>query len=83
MVYLNKKDAEKIIKELSNSPNKEIKNIIKKIKSSKKRRVYITNNSEIRRLLQKAFNEKRKVKMKKSFHILKYVVSNDFSMLRN
>ena len=62
MVYLSKKDANTIIRELSNTSNKKIKYILKKIKSPEKK-VYIKNKSEIRKLLQKAFDEKRKVKI--------------------
>ena len=63
MVYLKKRDADKVVKELSNTSSKEIKSIIEKMKSSKKR-VYVNDRSEIRKLLRKAFEEKRKVKMK-------------------
>ena len=64
MAYLSKKDAEIVIKELSNVPNKEIKSIIKKLKSPEKRKVYVANKSDIRKLLHKAFNERRKVKIR-------------------
>ncbi len=64
MVYLTKKDADKIVKELSSISKKEIKSIIKKIKSPEKRRVYVRDKSEIRKLLRKAFDEKRSVKIK-------------------
>ena len=40
MVYLNKKEKDAAIKELSKSNNKEIKNIIKKLKSPEKRLIY-------------------------------------------
>jgi len=63
MIYLSKKDVNTIIRELSNTSNKKIKCMLKKIKSSKKK-VYVKNKSEIRKLLQKAFNEKRKVKIR-------------------
>lgn len=63
MVYLSKEDAKKIIKLLSNVKDKEIKNVIKKINSSEKK-VYVKDKSGIRKLLQKAFNEKRKVKIR-------------------
>jgi len=64
MVYLTKKDANKIIKQLSNSRNKEIKEVIKKLKSSEKRKIYVNNNTAIKKLLQKAFDEKRKIKIR-------------------
>lgn len=64
MVYLTKKDTDKIIKELSNTSNKEIKSIIKKLKFPEKKRVYVYEKSEIRNLLRKAFNEKKKVKIR-------------------
>jgi len=63
MVYLSKKDADTIIKGLSNTPNKGIKRILKKIKSPEKR-VYVRDTFEIRKLLQRAFNEKRKIKIR-------------------
>ena len=61
MIYLSKKDADVIIRELSNFPNKEIKNLIKRLKSPEKRRVYVSGKSEIRKLLRKAFDEKKKI----------------------
>ncbi|MDP1729428.1 MAG: WYL domain-containing protein [archaeon] len=64
MVYLAKKDADKIIKELSNTQNKAIRNIIKKIKTTPEKRVYVKGESEIQRLLQRAFKEKRKIKIR-------------------
>ncbi len=64
MVYLTKKEAAKIIKELSKNPEKEIKNIIKKLKTPEKRKVYATSETDINKLLKKAFNEKRKVKIR-------------------
>ncbi len=63
MVYLSEKDAEIIIKELSKCDNKEIKNIIKKIKNPKKK-IYVRELSKIKKLLKKSFNEKRKVKIR-------------------
>ena len=63
MVYLSKKNVDKIIKELSKTKNKEIKNILWKIKYPEKR-VYVYEKSEIRKLLRKAFNEKRKTKIR-------------------
>lgn len=63
MVYLSKKDADIITRKLSNTSNKEIKCILKKIKSPEKR-VYVRDKSEIRKLLQKAFDEKKKVKIR-------------------
>lgn len=64
MPYLSKKDADKIIKVLTNNPNKDIKNIINKLNSPKNKRVYVAGDSSIRKLLKKAFKEKRKVKMR-------------------
>jgi len=63
MVYLTKKEAERIARELSNSSNKETKNIIKKLKFPEKRKVYVRDKSGIQRLIEKAFDEKRKVKI--------------------
>ncbi|MFH1365224.1 MAG: WYL domain-containing protein [archaeon] len=63
MVYLSKKEGDIIIRALSNTSNKEIKSIIEKIKYSEKR-IYIKDKIGIRRLLKKAFSEKRKVKIK-------------------
>ena len=69
MVYLTKKEAEEIVKEVSDSQNKKIKEIVKKLKSPEKRRVYVNDKQEIKKLLRKAFNEKRKVKIRYySFH---------------
>lgn len=65
MVYLTKKEAEKLTKELSKNKNKQIKDIIEKLKSpQEKRRIYVTSRADINRLLKKAFNEKRKVKIR-------------------
>jgi len=64
MVYIPKKDVEKIAKELSKSQNKEIRKIVKKLNSPEKRRYYVYDGSEIRKLLKKAFDEKKKVKIK-------------------
>jgi len=64
MVYLSKEEAEKLTKELSKNKNKQIKNIIKKLKSPEKRRIYVTSKADINRLLKKAFNEKKKVKIR-------------------
>ena len=63
MAYLTKEETEKIIKELVKSQNKEIKKITKKLRYPKKK-VYARESSEIRKLLQKAFKEKRKSKIK-------------------
>ena len=69
MVYLTKKESEIIAKEFSNTPNKKIKEIVKKLKSLEKRRIYVSGKFEIRKLLRKAFNDKRKVKIRYySFH---------------
>ena len=64
MVYLTKEESEKLTKELSKNKNKQIKDIIKKLKSPEKRRVYVTSKTDISRLLKRAFKEKRKVKNK-------------------
>lgn len=64
MVYLTKKEAKKIAKALPKNSDKEIKNIIKRLKSPEKRIVYVTRKLEIRKLLHKAFDEKRKVKIR-------------------
>ena len=64
MVYLTKKDANRIIRRLSKTKNKELKEIVNKLKSLEKRRVYMTGKSEIRKLLHKAFDKKRKVKIR-------------------
>jgi predicted DNA-binding transcriptional regulator YafY len=63
MVYLTKKEADKIAKELSKSQDEEIKAIVKKLSSPKKRAVYVHDKAGIMRLLKRAFKEKRKVKM--------------------
>ena len=63
MVYLSKKDADTIIRGLSNISNKEVKCMLKRIKSQEKR-VYAKGKPEIRRLLQRAFAEKRRVKIR-------------------
>lgn len=63
MVYLSKKDADAIMKELSKTSNKEIKDILKRMKSSEKM-IYVRDRAGIRKLLRKAFEEKRKIKIK-------------------
>lgn len=63
MVYLSKKDAEIIIKELSKVRTKDAREILEKIKIPRKQ-VYVRNRSGIRQLLQKAFHEKRSIKIK-------------------
>ena len=55
------KEAEEISRELSKSTNRRIKEIIEKITSPEKKKVYVRDKTEIKRLLRKAFNEKRKV----------------------
>ncbi|MEK6927171.1 MAG: WYL domain-containing protein [Nanoarchaeota archaeon] len=64
MVYLTKKEAERIIKELKNNENKEIKKIVDKISSPEKKRIYVKDKTSIRNLLQKAFKEKREAKIR-------------------
>jgi hypothetical protein len=64
MAYLSKKDAEIIIKELSNGSKADVKRIIKKLKSPQKMRIYVTSKADINRLLKKSFNEKKKVKIR-------------------
>src|SRR3989344_1011051 len=64
MGYLSKKDAKAVIRELSKVQNKGIKSIIKKLKSPEKRRGYATDKLDITKLLYKAFNKRRKVKIR-------------------
>ncbi|MBI5148437.1 WYL domain-containing protein [Candidatus Pacearchaeota archaeon] len=64
MVYLSKKNADKIIRELSKTKNKEVGIIIKRLKCPGKKRIYVCENSEIKKLLKKAFDEKRKIKIR-------------------
>ena len=64
MIYLTKKESEGIAEEVSNISNKEIKSIIKKLKSTEKKRIYLYKKPEIKKLLQKAFDEKRRVKIR-------------------
>ena len=64
MVYLTKKDAEGVVRELSKSKDKHIKEVVKKIKSPAKIRVYVNDKQGIERLLKKAFSEKRKIKIR-------------------
>ena len=63
MVYLNKKETEKVIRELSKTKDKEIVDVVKKMKSPQKRINYAYAPKEIKLLLKKAFKEKRKVKI--------------------
>jgi len=63
MVYLSKKDVQIIIKELPNTSNEEMKRILQKLRSQKNL-IYVRTEREIKKLLQKAFNEKRRVKIK-------------------
>ncbi len=76
MVYLTKKEAEKLTKERSKNKNKQINGIIEKLKSPEKRRVYVTSKADINRLLKRAFKEKRKVKIRY------YSPHNDESTIR-
>jgi predicted DNA-binding transcriptional regulator YafY len=64
MKYLTKKETNIILKNLSNTSNKNVKNIIKKLKSPGKKRVYVHEKSEVRKLLEKTFKEKRRVKIR-------------------
>lgn len=64
MVYLTEKEAKKIAKEPSKNKNKQIMNITKKLKSPEKKIVYVTDKSAIRNLIKKAFDEKRKIKIR-------------------
>lgn len=64
MIYLTKKESDKIVKELSKNPDKEVHKIIQKIKSPEKRRDYLRDKSGIRKLLQKAFDKKRQIKIR-------------------
>jgi predicted DNA-binding transcriptional regulator YafY len=63
MVYLSKKDSEIVIRELSKNSDEKIKAIVEKLKNPKKR-IYVRSHNEIKRLLKKAFKEKRKIKIK-------------------
>ncbi|MEK6829479.1 MAG: WYL domain-containing protein [Nanoarchaeota archaeon] len=63
MVYLNKKETEKVIRELSKTKDKEIVDVVKKMKSPQKRINYAYDPKEIKLLLRKAFKEKRKIKI--------------------
>jgi predicted DNA-binding transcriptional regulator YafY len=63
MAYLSKKDTEKVIKKLSNSKSKEISKIINKLKSEK-RIEYARTQPEIERLIKKAFQEKKQLKIR-------------------
>jgi predicted DNA-binding transcriptional regulator YafY len=63
MVYLKNLEVNKIIKELSHIDDDEIKKIIEKMKSPAKKLVYIYDRENIRKLLRKAFREKKKVKI--------------------
>ncbi len=64
MVYITEKEADKVANELSKSSSKEIKAILKKIKSPKNKRIYVSGRSEITKLLKKAFNDKREIKIR-------------------
>ncbi len=64
MVYLSKKDADRIAKALSSNSDKEIKSIVKKINSLKKGKIYVKEKSDIWNLLRKAFDQKRQVKIR-------------------
>ncbi len=62
MVRKQKKDAKKVVKELSKVKKKEIMKIIKKIKSAK-RAAYVRSQPEVEELLKRAFKEKKGVKI--------------------
>lgn len=64
MVYLSKKEAVRISKELAKIKNKDIGGILRKLNSSNKGKSYVKGRAEIRSLLKKAFDEKRKVKIR-------------------
>jgi predicted DNA-binding transcriptional regulator YafY len=64
MVHLTKEEAETIVGELSESSNKKVKEIVKKLKSPEKRTIYIKEKKEINQLLKKAFKERRQVKIR-------------------
>lgn len=64
MAYITKKEADKIANELSKSSSKELKAILKRIKSAKNKRIYVTGRSEITKLLKKAFKDKREIKIR-------------------
>jgi len=61
VVYLNKREAEEIVRTLSNTKNKKIKEIIRKIRTPKQRVVYERSKPRIKQLLYKAFKERKKV----------------------
>ena len=64
MIYLTKKEGDKIASVLSKTADKEIKRIIKKLEYPQKKKVYLYNNLEIEKLIKKAFNEKRRIKIR-------------------
>jgi len=63
MVYLSKEDTKKVIKELSKTKNKKLIEIRNKLKSFKKVN-YVKEEFEIVNLLNKAFEKRRKVKIR-------------------
>jgi len=63
MVYLTKKETKRIIRGLANNSDKEIINIVEKLKFPEKRKIYYKTPPEVRKLLKKAFREKRKLKI--------------------
>ncbi|MBS3074546.1 WYL domain-containing protein [Candidatus Pacearchaeota archaeon] len=69
MVYLSKKDAEEVAKALSESNDKKLLVIANKIKNHKKAPVYFYDKDDIKRLLRKAFREKRSVKINYYSHM--------------
>ena len=63
MVYLSKKEAKELTRVLSKIKSKGVTNLVKKINSPQKKLIYSYDSKEIKRLLEKAFKQKRKIKM--------------------
>jgi predicted DNA-binding transcriptional regulator YafY len=63
MVQLTKKEAQEIAQELSKSKNKKTRNLIKKLTSPIKAVRYVYDKKEILTLLNRAFKERRNVKI--------------------
>lgn len=63
MVYLNKKESEKIAKIILKTKNNKLVDIVKKIRFPQKRLTYVHNQPKIKELLRTAFKEKKKIKI--------------------
>lgn len=63
MVYFTKSEKDKLNEILVKSKDKKIKKILRKIKEEK-RLTYVYNLNDIRLLLKKAYNQKKKVKIR-------------------